>query len=297
MKLSKRMMGTAAILMAFSIILASCASTKASAGNNAQTDSDYDEVTAPVVTEKTVEADDEASESNLNDDSEDLASVNAEDSYDNAEKIEVQPEKENNIWSKLLISQNNQNFVELDSFTYSTTSITGKLKQQDALFFINKKNYDVGFGSPILAAYYIIFMEPKTKTLFINAVDSYFNDFENKKLNRKDKKSIKRYGKAKVDMYWGLIKNQTTNYGSTDAYFGYTFKDKSPYFTITIYPTLNEKRKTDDSVPEESMMLNYYFTKAQCRTLANYFKDVDLSQFIDLGTDVPKVEVADPDSY
>ena len=293
MKLSKIMMGTAAVMMTFSMLLCSCQSTKASDETVVQGDADYSD--APVVAEAVIDAEDKTADSDVEADA--VVETDSEtDEYASYDKASIdEQQKKNNIWANLLISQNNSKFLEVDSCTFSTIAITGKLKQQDADLFINSKDFSAGFGSPILAAYYFVYMDQKTRSVFINAVDSYLSDFENKKLNRKDKKSIKRYGKSKVDLYWGLVKNQATNSGSTDALFGYSFKNKSPYFVITIYPTINEKRKTDDSVPEESMTLNYYFTKAQCKALAEFLREDNISQYY--VKDVPKVEVISPDSY
>ena len=170
-----------------------------------------------------------------------------------------------------------------------------KIKGQEATFLFDTKNYDAGFGSLIMTAYYNVLMDKKTRSVYINAVNSYFSDFENKKLNRKDKKSVKKYGKSKAEISWGLMKGSTTNYGTADICFGYTFKNKSPYFTITVYPTINQKRYTDDVAPEQSMMLNYYLTKAQSRELAEFLTEENLMSLFD--ESLPRVINVENDDY
>lgn len=270
MKLLKTIMKTAGILLTASMLLCSCQSTKASASTTVNGDSDYSDSVDEVAV--VVNSDD-----------------NANDVPSEAEvyKSDATGEPDNaSFMSRLL--QGSVKFKEVGNFELSTVALNTKLKKQQATFMLDAKNYNAGFGSPIMAAYYVVLMDQKARSIFINAVDSYLSDFENKKLNRKDKKSYKRYGKSGVTIYWGVVKSQTSNYGYPDAFFGYTFKDKSPYFTITMYQTVNEKRKVDDSVADESMIVTYYFTKAQARTLADFLAEDNLYNFF--GGNTPLVD-------
>ncbi len=261
MKLVKTIMKTAGVLLAASMLFCSCQSTKTSDSTTVQSDSEY------------------------NVPSEDEVAVKPESEGEVYESGTSEPQSDSFL-SRL--TQGSVKFKEAGTFELSTTGFNAKLKKQEATFMLDAKNYNAGFGSPIMAAYYVVLMDQKTRSVFINAVNSYLSDFENKKLNRKDKKSYKRYGKSGATIYWGVIKSQTSNYAYPDAFFGYTFKDKSPYFTITMYPTVNEKRKVDDSVAEESMIVNFYFTKAQARTLADFLAEDNLYNFF--GGNTPLVD-------
>ena len=278
MKLVKKIMKTVAVVFSVSILLCSCQSTKTADSTPVNVDSDY---SAPGEDEVALVVD-------SNDNS-------AEESYEeNTYSNGTSNKQGDSFLTKLL--QGTVKFKEVGNFELSTIGINAKLKKQQATFMLDAKNYNAGFGSPIMAAYYNVLMDQKTRSVFINAVDSYLSDFENKKLNRKDKKSYKRYGKSGVTIYWGSLKTQTSNYGYPIAHFGYSFYDKSPYFTITMYQTVNEKRKVDDSVAEQSMSLTFYFTRAQAKTLADFLKEDNLynyfgenHQYID--------EIPDVDEY
>ena len=300
MKLSKIMMGTAAVMMAFSMLLCSCQSTKASDETVVQGDADYSD--APVVAEEVIDAEDKTDDSDV--EAGDEADID-EETADNEEsdnqdvyiytEDSAKPKPKKNALLAFFTNEGNSKFTDAGSFTLSTATMGTKIKQQDGSFLIDKASFDAGFGSNIMSAYYIVLMDQKTRDIYNHAVNSYLNDFENKKLNRKDKKAMRKYGKSKVSIYWGLLKDSTTNNGVADAYFGYTFKDKSPYFTITVYPTVNQKRYSDEMAPEQSMTLNYYFTKAQSRELADFLKEETLRQL--LNEDIPNVEIIDSDSY
>jgi hypothetical protein len=270
MKLVKTIMGTAGILFIASMLLCSCQSTKTNGSTTVSGDSDYSD-----------SADDETAIT-VNDTDKSTA-----DSYDTVadDSRESEPKQES-FFSRL--TQGSVKFKEVGSFDLSTMGLNSKVKKQEATFLIDEKTYNAGFGSPILAAYCVMLMDQKTRSVYINAVNSYLKDFENKKLDRKDKKSYKKYGKSKATIYWGMVKSQTSNYAYPEAFFGYTFKEKSPYFTITMYPTVNEKRKVDDSVAEESMIVNFYFTKAQARTLADFLAEDNLYNFF--GGNTPLVD-------
>lgn len=279
MKLVKTIMGTAGILLIASMLLCSCQSTKTNGSTIVSGDSDYSD-----------SADDETA-IKVND-----TDKSAADSYDTVadDSRESEPKQES-FFSRL--TQGSVKFKEVGSFDVSTMGLNSKVKKQDATFLIDEKTYNAGFGSSILAAYCVMLMDQKTRSVYINAVNSYLSDFENKKLDRKNKKSYKKYGKSKATIYWGMVKSQTSNYAYPEAFFGYTFKEKSPYFTITMYPTVNEKRKVDDSAVDESMIINYYFTKAQASALADFLAEDNLSNFFGNAIPVVQEEEIEPDEY
>ena len=306
MKLVKKIMGVAVVLLSASVLLCSCQSTKTSDEKIKGDDSVYidspadDEIAIKSKADK-AESDETEAETVAETESEDVEEaddpVNTDaDSYEaDVGYSSGNEKKKDNSFLSFLTNQSNPRFKDAGTFTLSTPAINRKLKKQEATFYIDNKNYNAGFGSPILAAYYIVLMDKKMRSVFTNAVNSYLSDFENKKLTRKDKKSIKKYGKSKATLYWGVLKSQTSNYGYSDAYFGYTFKENSPYFTITIYPTVNEKRWDDDTVAEESMTLNYYFTKAQSKALVDFLNEDNLNNYFE--NIIPKVEAIETDEY
>ena len=60
--------------------------------------------------------------------------------------------------------------------------------------------------------------------------------------------------------------------------FGYKFKEKSPYFCITIYPAFNEYSNVTEAADKESLMLTYYFTKAQLLELKSMLSEESIAK-------------------
>jgi len=190
----------------------------------------------------------------------------------------------------------NDTFVEYDVLTFSTLTALNNTKKTEAVFVGIKDNDLYGFGSPYSAGYYYVFFDSKTRKQLIDAGNQYLKDFAEKKLQRKGKKTTKKYGKATTDVYFGSMKIQAKNHSQPFTYFGYNFKKDSPYFTITCNgaPNLRFKDK-DDPYPEESNVVAYYFTKAQLSALMELLSDENLNNY--------KLQVmdnfipSDPDSY
>lgn len=169
-------------------------------------------------------------------------------------------------------------YISVDETSVYVQNLFGVLKQKKATVTIDPKRNEAGFGSSYLAAYYYLFWDTESRKAFLNSIDSYFSDFENKRLNRKLNSSEKVYGKSDVRLRWGALSNSTPNNGKGKMYLGYKFKNKSPYFSITIYPVFNEYSKITDAVDKESMMLTYYFTKSQLADLKNMLSDETISK-------------------
>lgn len=191
-------------------------------------------------------------------------------------------------------------YISLDETSVFVPNAFGVLKQKRATVTIDPKLQEAGFGSPYLAAYYYLFWDAAARESLIKAIDDYYSDFENKRLKRDNGNSYKIYGKIPVRLRWGTLSNSTPNNGETEMYVGYKFKEKSPYFVITIYPAFNEYSNVTDAVDRESMMLTYYFTKAQLLDLKSMLDNEVISKtLIDFNSDdvVIETESDDYDEY
>lgn len=164
--------------------------------------------------------------------------------------------------------------------SFSTLNVINKLKITEGVITYNTKKETFGFGSSYLAAYYILTMDEKNRTVLQNAYNNYLSDFKNKRLNRKDRKSISQYGKMSVHLNWGTIKASTPSNGIAKATLGYKFYDNSPYFVIQVPVTFNEFSTVNEGVSIESIPLTYAFTKAQMETLLEAISDKELSKLI-----------------
>ena len=143
----------------------------------------------------------------------------------------------------------------------------------------------------------MITMDEYNRTQLEKAINQYINDFSNKKLNRKDTKSFKTYGKIEGRLDWGTIKASTPNYGYCTINLGYQFHGKSPYFTLTIFPTYNLHHDRDTRAQTDSIEVEIFLTKAQAKTLVSLYGQ----ELVDMVLNENKIEtfeqLQDVDEY
>ena len=213
-----------------------------------------------------------------------------EENYLSTEDTIKSAKKQKNAFQEFFTLGNKDDLMVCDETTVFTNGITGKPVQKDAIVVLNTKDGTAGFGTSYLAAYYYVQMNENARHKFAKAVDSYFSDFENKRLNRKNKKSSKIYGSADVKIHWGSLKSSTPNNGSGPMQLGYAFINQSPYFTLTIMPVKNNYYDVvGESTTVESLGLKYYLTKAQAKQLTDMLSEEKISEY--LGISKPFIPV------
>lgn len=198
----------------------------------------------------------------------------------------------------LITFGNKDKFIRSDVSSVFSTTVTGSIKQQKSTIYISTKDELAGFGSSYMAAYYILLMNADSRKKLSNAKDMYLSDFNNKKLARKNRKSFKIYGSIDVTLNWGAIQSSTPSFGSGSASLGYEFVKNSPYFVITCFPLYNEYYDiVGESTSRESMMIKYYFTKAQLNELVDMISEdkiaAQLYGVLDFVEDVESDEYSD----
>lgn len=110
--------------------------------------------------------------------------------------------------------------------------------------------------------YYNLHFSDDTIFALKSAAALYNSDFENRKLSRKNKKSITKYGKFSAQIEWGTSrKNMTQISREASAAFGYVFVKKSPYFSISVQSAQAEKQTSKALANSGNVTL--FFTKAQ----------------------------------
>ena len=208
-----------------------------------------------------------------------------------AEEAIKSARKKTNFLQEMVTLGNKNEVMICDQTSLFTLGISGKPAQKEAVIALNLKDGTAGFGSQYLAAYYFVQMDESARKKLAKAVDNYISDFENKRLNRKEKNSYKKYGSMTVKLHWGSLKGSTPNYGSGKMSIGYTFEKSSPYFTLSAFPVQNDYYEyAGESTTRESMSVKYYFTKAQARDLVTMLSDENLSQYLGLTKKIVPVE-------
>lgn len=214
--------------------------------------------------------------------------MTAEDSIKSARR-------KTNAFQDFFTIGNKNELMICDQTSLFTTGVSGKPTQKEAIIALNTKDGTAGFGSPYLAAYYIVQMDETARKKLAKAVDDYISDFDNKRLQRKGRNLLKQYGAIDVRLHWGSLRGSTPNNGSGKLNMGYSFENKSPYFTLSTYPVKNDYYDVvGDSTTRESLSLKYYFTKAQARALVEMLSDEALADY--LGVTKPFIPV-ESDEY
>ena len=189
--------------------------------------------------------------------------------------------KKKNAVEEFFTFGNKDDYVKYYDISVYEKDITG-MKERRATTLIRTDDYMAGWGSYYLLAYYIVQFDANARKQLISAIDAYNRDFDEKNLIRKGgKKTERAYGKIGYRLDWGTISQSTPNMGSGEGYMGYEFVKGSPYFTIRNLPFNNENfERIGESTNRESMVLVYYFTRAQLKELATFLSDENINKCV-----------------
>lgn len=124
---------------------------------------------------------------------------------------------------------------------------------------------------------------------FFKAFEEYKADFDAKKLDKKAKKFVKKYGVARSRVSWGPF--QYSTYADPKIEFGYLFVGKSPYFCINVPYTESKQKKGDIPVYYGGSIL--YFTRSQAEDFAKAMQP----EVIQEALDSMKIVAPDGDDY
>ena len=104
---------------------------------------------------------------------------------------------------------------------------------------------------------------------FITALEHYKEDYEQRNLRAKKSKTKRAYGKAQGYIAWSTLRILSEQArGIATIEFGYTFKDKMPFFSLM---QRSAEYKDAESRKTESPNTMLYFTRAQAEDLAMLF--------------------------
>ena len=174
-----------------------------------------------------------------------------------------------------------EKYIEYDEIELGTGTITYGNKQRDAIMLFNPKTGKAGVRTYYQTNFYNILFDEKARNMIATGYANYLEDFANKRLVRKNAKTKRVYGKIKADVEWGTLKAMMNNRGNTEAFIGYTFIDKSPYFCIIIKQTDNTAENMGEYRIKQSVEVQLYFTKAQGKEFVRQLSAETLAQYVE----------------
>jgi hypothetical protein len=166
-----------------------------------------------------------------------------------------------------------QKDIEMDSSKIFQLTMVGSLRQEDAEAIYNIESGYSGFSAMYQSAWTHLLFADVTRKAFSSSVQQYLADFEAKKLDREDTSSYKTYGEYPVKIQWGTIPGMMSGYADTNVQFGYEFKNRSPYFSVTVWKTANAMEQDGTSEVPESNTIHFYMTKSQASQMADLLSD------------------------
>jgi hypothetical protein len=199
------------------------------------------------------------------------SSAPAGTSKDEAGKTQITVPQQGNAFTRFFTGS--QKDIEMDKTKIFQLTVVNTLKQEDAAVIYNVKSEKAGFSAWYQTNWYHLLFDTATRRGLAAASLQYMSDFEQKKLDRKDKKSYKAYGEYPVTLRWGTIPGMESGYADTNIQFGYEFNKNSPYFTVTVWQVANEAYKDNSSDVPTSSTLHFYMTKVQVTQMAEMLSD------------------------
>lgn len=177
-------------------------------------------------------------------------------------------------------------------------TFSGSIAQKKITFLMRTDKKMAGFQVRYNNGLYNIFFTQEGLQKLAGSTASYYNDFENKNLDRKNHASYKIYGTTESYFEWGTISNVMPNSVNTEAQLGYEFVKKSPYFTITYWPADNNAYKNGMSKIKQSMALHFYCTKSQAKIITDMLQKEKIQSKIEqIETDKIGGKIETEDQY
>jgi len=194
----------------------------------------------------------------------------------------------------LRFAANNPNMIaDIAPFSIGSVNVSleqafsSKLKEVDVdvVFYPRKNEVALEFRHNLITNRQ--YWSEAARQQFRAALNSYNEDFDNKRLITDYRKSRASYGKNAIRFEWETFKYSTRYRSSPSIDLGYRFRDNAVYFTVLQRSAQEETsasgRKSDS--PQYSI----YFTRAQAEDLAKLFDQAYLLESVGSKTPLPPV--------
>ena len=170
------------------------------------------------------------------------------------------------FWKELFVGK--QKYVEYDDVGLQTNNIFQKKQERKSTMIYNPVTKKAGVSTYFETMFFNFVFSESERELLIKAVDSYLDDFENKRLIRNTNKTTKMYGKGKCFAEFGTVKTMMSHEANTTFKTGYRFEKKTPYFVISVQGAKDEAKNQPNYTVKEFPTVTMYFTRAQAKDFA-----------------------------
>ncbi|WP_407437040.1 hypothetical protein [Treponema sp.] len=225
------------------------------------------------------------------------------DKYEEDDTYEVKTtkKKKSNEWNPFegIFSSKQANYIFYDEIPLSTGTIGYGIKHRKATAVIEPKTRKAGIQVYYQSAYFDFLFDENNIAEISEALEKYLKDFEEHRLIKKQTaKTRKIYtSKGKCRTEWGSVKNMMNYFGDSKFHVGYEFKDGSPYFCIIVKDCKNLAQDLGSNIPEKSVEVQLYFTKAEAKTLVSVLSRERVKQLIETEYFDEESETFTPDTF
>lgn len=169
---------------------------------------------------------------------------------------------------------NAEKYEKITNSSLYVKSVIGSMSDRKITLIYKPGTDMAGFLVRYDTSLYTFYMAKQDRALFINAVEKYFSDFENKTLERKGKRKTEMaYGNATCFQEFGIVEAMMNDYAKPKATLGYSFSNGSPFFVLTVKSAKNLNKDRSQDEISQTIEQKYYFTKEQAKTFADFMSD------------------------
>ena len=155
---------------------------------------------------------------------------------------------------------------------FETLMGLGKLKKQTASVLYFPKEDVVCLKYKYELYTFHQFWNKRGRLNFISALQKYNVDYDARDLQKSNGKSQLKYGVVRSYLVWQMLSFTVQAHANMNIELGYTFKDKSPYFTLHQRSAeYIDERSRDNN--KTSPIITIYFTRAQAAELSKLFEN------------------------
>ena len=170
-----------------------------------------------------------------------------------------------------------EKYIEYDEVSLQTNNVMLQQKERNSTMIYNPQTKQAGVSTYFQTMFFNFTFSEADRILIKDALDSYLDDFANKKLIHNNNKSTKMYGKGKCFAEFGTVKQMMNHEANTTFKAGYRFEKKSPYFVISVQGAKDERENQPEYTVKNFPTVTMYFTRSQAKDFVAKLDEAQLN--------------------